>query len=368
MSVAPSSRQFLETIGAEWPIVQAPMAGTSTPAMAAAVSSAGGLGSIGVGALGSNGAAAMIAAFRERSSGPLNVNVFCHKPAKIDRDRDEAWLEKLRPRFDEVGVVRPATLSEIYKSFVEDDEMLRVLLASRPKVVSFHFGLPSPHSIRAMREAGIIILGNATNVSEARIIASAGAHAVIAQGYEAGGHRGIFDPDGPDDCLSTMTLTQRLVRELSIPVIAAGGIMDGAGIAAMLRVGAAAAQLGTAFVATDESAADEGHRAALFSDAANHTVMTRVISGRPARCLENRFTAFGGNVNPADVPAYPIAYDAGKALNVAAKLIGDFSYGAQWAGQGAPLVRSRSSSNLMTELIAELQQRGPTLSGPYTGL
>ena len=188
---------------------------------------------------------------------------------------------------------------------------------------------------------------------EARLVAAAGVHAVVAQGYEAGGHRGMFDPDGEDSQLGTMALTRLLVRELDVPVIAAGGIMDGAGIAAVLRLGASAAQLGTAFVATDESAADEGYRAALFSEAAHHTVMTRAISGRPARCLANRFTAFGTGVMPDDVPSYPIAYDAGKSLHAAAKATGDFGYGAQWAGQGAPLARSLSVGRLMAELIAE---------------
>jgi nitronate monooxygenase len=138
-------------------------------------------------------------------------------------------------------------------------------------------------------------------------------------------------------------------------VIAAGGIMDGAGIAAVLRIGASAAQLGTAFVATDESAADGGYRAALFSDAAHRTVMTRAISGRLARCLANRFTAFGAGVMPDDVPSYPIAYDAGKALHAAAKATGEFGYGAQWAGQGAPLARSVPAGSLMADLIAESQ-------------
>ena len=163
----------------------------------------------------------------------------------------------------------------------------------------------------------------------------------------------MFDPDGEDGQLGTVALTRLLVRELDIPVIAAGGIMDGAGVAAVLRLGASAAQLGTAFVATDESAADAGYRAALFSEAADRTVMTRAISGRPARCLANRFTAFGTGVTPDNVPSYPIAYDAGKSLHAAAKATGDFGYGAHWAGQGAPLARSLSAGRLMAELIAE---------------
>jgi nitronate monooxygenase len=330
-----SSQTLLELLDIEYPIIQAPMAGTSTPAMAAAVANVGGLGSIGVGAASAAGAAEMIAAVRERSRRSLNVNVFCHQPARADAGREAAWLERLRPDFERVGAEPPTALGEIYKSFLQDEDMFTTLLAARPKVVSFHFGLPSPEWIRALREAGIVLFGSATSLAEARLVASAGVHAVVAQGYEAGGHRGIFDPDGEDTQLGTVALTRLLVRELDIPVIAAGGIMDGAAIAAVLRLGASAAQLGTAFVLTNESAADPGYRAALSGEAAHHTEMTRAISGRPARCLANRFTALGAGVMSKDIPAYPIAYDAGKSLNAAAKAAGDFGYGAMGRSGGA---------------------------------
>lgn len=349
-----SSQVFLELLNIEWPIIQAPMAGISTPAMAAAVSSAGGLGSLGVGVVSAASAGEMITAVRERTDRSFNVNLFCHEPAKADVAREAAWLERLRPEFNRVHAEPPTAIREIYKSFLEDEDMLSTLLATGPKVVSFHFGVPPPEWIQAMRAAGIVLLGSATSPREARLLVSAGIHAVVAQGYEAGGHRGIFDPDGEDAQLGTIALTRLLVRELPVPVIAAGGIMDGAGIAAALRLGASAAQLGTAFVLTDESAADQGYRAALQGEAANHTVMTRAISGRPARCLANRFTAIGASAAPSDIPGYPIAYDAGKSLHAAAKMVGEFGYGAQWAGQGAPLVRSLSTGKLMAELIADL--------------
>jgi nitronate monooxygenase len=199
-----------------------------------------------------------------------------------------------------------------------------------------------------------MLLGSATNLAEARAVVNAGVHAVVAQGYEAGGHRGVFDPDAEDDCLGTMALTRLLVRELDAPVIAAGGIMDGAGIAAALRLGASAAQLGTAFIACAESEADAGYREALASDAANHTVVTRAISGRPARCLQNRFTTLGAGIPPRQIPSYPITYDAGKALNAAAKAAHEAGYGAQWAGQGAPLARRLPAAELVAALAAEL--------------
>jgi nitronate monooxygenase len=349
-----SSRDLLAVLEVDAPIIQAPMAGVSTPGMAVAASNAGALGSIGVGATDAAGARQMITAFRERSHRSLNVNVFCHRSARSDPARESRWLERLRPEFERLGATPPAMLKEIYRSFVEDDDMLAALIAERPKVVSFHFGVPSQERIAALHNAGIVLLGSATSLAEARALVAAGVDAVVAQGYEAGGHRGVFDPTADDDRLGTFALTRLLVREIDRPVIAAGGIMDGAGIAAALRLGASAVQLGTAFVACDESLADAGYRAALASDAAHHTVMTRVISGRPARSLANRFTALGRDVASRDVPDYPIAYDAGKALHAAGRAKGDYGYGAQWAGQGAPLVRAMPAGELVAVLRREI--------------
>lgn len=345
-----------EILGIDLPIIQAPMAGVSSPELAAEVSNAGALGSIGVGSTDAEGARKMIVGVRERSKRSLNVNVFCHAPARGDSTLEAAWLEHLRPQFERFGANPPSMLKEIYRSFLEDDAMLATVLQQKPQVVSFHFGIPSAERIRALRDRGVVMLASATNVAEARTAENAGVHAVIAQGYEAGGHRGVFDPDAEDACLGTLALTRLLVRRLSVPVIAAGGIMDGAGIAAALRLGASAAQLGTAFIACPESHADEAYREALFSDAANHTIMIRAISGRPARCLRNRFTRLGSGVSPRLVPSYPIAYDAGKALHAAANAAHETGYGAHWAGQGAPLARALPAARLVALLAEELQQ------------
>lgn len=350
-----ATHSLLERLGIGLPIIQAPMAGVSSPAMAAAVSEAGGLGSIGVGATDAEGARAMIREARERSAKPLNVNLFVHRPARADAQIEAAWIERLRPEFERFGARPPERLREIYTSFAEDDAMLDMLLAERPEVVSLHFGLPDSPRIKALRDAGIVLLASATSLAEARRAAEAGIDAIVAQGWEAGGHRGVFDPDAPDDRLGTMALVPLLARAIDLPVIAAGGIMTGAGIDAALALGAAAAQLGTAFVATDESLADPGYRAALFSEAAHHTTMTRAISGRPARSLANRFTALGAMVADSDLPAYPIAYDLGKALHAAGKGAGEFGYGAQWAGQGAPLARAMSAGALTRLLSGEMK-------------
>jgi nitronate monooxygenase len=298
----------------------------------------------------------MIAAVRVRTDRPFQVNVFCHRPAKTDVAREAAWLDRLRPEFARFGAAAPDRLTEIYRSFLNDDAMLAMFLAERPAVVSFHFGLPARERIGALRAAGIVLVATATNVAEGQAIAAAGIDAVVAQGYEAGGHRGVFDPSASDDRLGTSALTRLLATRLDIPVIAAGGIMDGAGIAASLALGAVVAQLGTAFVACPESSADAGYRAALLGSAAEHTVMTAAISGRPARCLANRFTALGASVEPEVIPDYPIAYDAGKTLHAAAKAKGEFGYGAQWAGQGAPLARVLPAAELVDCLRNEMEQ------------
>jgi nitronate monooxygenase len=216
--------------------------------------------------------------------------------------------------------------------------------------------LPNEHQVRALKQAGILLFGSATSLPEAHKLADAGIDAIVAQGYEAGGHRGLFDYAAHDDRLGTFALTRLLVRQVRLPVVAAGGIMDGAGIAAALRLGAACAQLGTAFVGCPESSADQGYRAALASDAAHHTVMVRAISGRPARCLSNRFTRLAESVPDADIPDYPITYDLGKALHAAGKAKGEFGFGAQWAGQGAPLSRPMPAAELVRTLVAEFQR------------
>jgi nitronate monooxygenase len=351
-----SARPLLDLLQTDLPIIQAPMAGAASAALAAAVANAGALGSIGVGAVNAVTAREIINEFRRRSSRPLNVNVFCHRPARSDSAREAAWLERLRPEFRRLGSEPPRQLTQIYQSFVADGAMLDLLLSAKPKVVSFHFGVPPAPTVRALREVGIVTLASATNLQEARVAVGAGVDAVVAQGFEAGGHRGMFDPDADDDRLGTLALTRLLVRKLDVPVIAAGAIMDGAGIAAVLQLGACAAQMGTAFIGCPESDADAGFRAALASDAAFHTTMTRVISGRPARCLANRFTALGATIAATDIPEYPIAYDAGKALNAAGKSANEPGYGAQWAGQGAPLARSLPAAQLIDTLVDELRQ------------
>lgn len=348
----------LDRLGISIPIVQAPMAGVSTPAMAIAASEAGGLGSIGVGATDVASARQMIAAVRAGTARPFNVNLFVHATPRPDPAREGAWCGWLAPLFAEFDAEPPSMLRTIYRSFADDPDMLVMLLDVRPPVVSFHFGLPSSAAVGALKDAGITLLSTATNAAEARLAADAGIDMIVAQGIEAGGHRGMFDPAAPDEQFATLPLTRLLVAQRLLPVIAAGGIMDGAGIAAALDAGAVAAQLGTAFIACPESAADAAYRDSLFGAGAADTRLTALISGRPARCLANRFTRLDGAPGRPPLPDYPIAYDAGKALNAAAKAKGEHGFGAQWAGTGAPLARSMSASTLIRTLWDEARLAG----------
>jgi len=356
------SNALLNKLGIRSPIIQAPMAGFSTPAMAAAVSNAGALGSLALGTIDAETARKLIRETCALTDRPFNVNLFCHAPAGADPAREAAWLEWLAPRFWELGAEPPRAIREIYTSFVTDAAMLAMLLEERPAVVSFHFGLPTQAAISALKSAGIVLLATATHLHEAEKIEDAGIDAIVAQGIEAGGHRGLFDP-GVDDALGTLALTRLVVRCTALPVIAAGGLMDGAGIAAALALGAQAAQLGTAFLGSPESLIDEGHRRALLSGRSARTALTTSISGRKARSLSNRFTAMDGDDARPPVPDYPIAYDAGKTLHAAAKAKGEYGYGAQWAGQAAPLARAMPAAELVKTLETELDAALRQLTG-----
>ncbi len=355
---------LLERLQMRVPIIQAPMAGTSTPALAAAVCAAGALGSIALGAVDAEGGRKAIRTTCAATDKPFNVNLFCHAPGVADAAREAGWVAALAPTFGQFGAQPPEHLHEIYRSFVNDDDMADMLAEERPALVSFHFGLPSAARIGRLKQDGALLFACVTNLEEAHAAVAAGVDALVAQGIEAGGHRGMFDPEAGDERLSTFTLVQLLVQEQSLPVIAAGGIMTGGAIAACLDLGAVAVQLGTAFIACPESAADPAHRSALLGAGAAQTVLTDAISGRPARCIANGFTALGLSlIQSGQRPAgYPMAYDAGKALNAAAKAAGNTTFGAQWAGQGAPLARSLPAAELVDVLMREYEVARATAS------
>ena len=308
-------------------VVQAPMAGTSTPDLAVAVCKVGGLGFVALGALDAVGAGKAIRAVRQGTDRIFGVNLFCHALARRDAARETGWIETLRPEFERFGATPPTALSEIYPSFRGNDAMLALLLAERPAIVGCHFGLPTPDQIVALKAAGCELWATATSVAEGRAIRDAGFDVIVAQGYEAGGHRGIFDPHGPDERLDHAALVRALLP-LGLPVVAAGAIMERSAARAAMDAGAVAVQCGTAFLRAPEAATPAAHRAALSG---GRTAMTRAISGRPARCLLNDFNA----IDDAGAADYPVAYDIGKALNAAAMAQGNTGYGAFWAGTGA---------------------------------
>lgn len=335
---------ILARLGMQVPVIQAPMAGVSTPALAAAVSNAGGLGSLGLAAMAGEEAAEAIAETRRLTSRPFGVNLFCHQPQVRDHAAEGRWLERLAPHFARFGAAPPQALTPRYPSVLESNELLDVVLAAEPAVVTFHFGLPRPDQIAALRQRGCLLGATATSLAEAERIAEAGLDLIVAQGWQAGGHRGIFDPDGPDERLETLALVGRLTP-LGLPVIAAGEIMDGNDTRHALAAGAAAVQCGTAFLRAPEAATSPAHRAALGH---GRTAMTRAISGRPARCCTNDFTA----IPDEESPGYPVTYAAGKALDAAARTQGVTSYGAHWAGTGCARAVERPAADTVVALGA----------------
>ncbi len=348
-----ATQAFLDRLGITLPLIQAPMAGVSTPQLAAAVSNCGALGSIGVGASQPDAVSAQIHEVQSLTTSAFNVNFFCHQTPVRDEIKEQQWIDRSQPLFERMDANPPAELSEIYTSFRDTDAFLEVILDLRPSVVSFHFGLPKPHQMEAMRAAGLTLLASATSLEEARQIEALGCHGIIAQGWEAGGHRGIFDPQAADARTPAMDLAADLASRTSLPVIAAGGLMTGGDIASALAAGAAAAQLGTAFIGCPESVADTAYRERLALG--GETVMTAAISGRPARCLSNAFTEWAGDIPAGEIPAYPCAYDLGKALNAAAKAQGVTTFGAQWAGAGADQARTLPAQELVHALMTELE-------------
>lgn len=347
-------------LGSRYPIIQAPMAGVSTPQMAAAVSNAGGLGSVALGAVNPAQARVLIEQTRALTDKPFSVNMFCHATAQARPAREADWLAYLRPYFAEFGAQPPSGLKELYRSFKDDEAMAALLLETRPAAASFHFGLPSAEVIRALKQAGILLMATATDLEEARQVERAGIDWVVAQGVEAGGHYGVFDPSRHQagDGLGTMTLTQLLSQRTGLPVIAAGGIMDGRGIAAAMSLGASAVQMGTAFILSPESLADASYRALMQSEAALHTRQVTSISGRPARGIAGRWMTQIERDGAPPIPDYPIAYDAGKALHAAAMAKGNHDFAVNWAGQAAAFARSMPAGEMIRTLVEEWRQAG----------
>ncbi len=339
-------------LGTELPIIQAPMAGVQGAALAIAVSRAGGLGSLPCAMLSAEALRTELATIAA-AAGPLNVNFFCHAPPEPDPGRERAWRAALAPYYAE-HAIDPDAVPAGPLRVPFDAAMADVLADVRPAVVSFHFGLPADDLLARVRAWGAKILASATTVAEARWLEARGVDAIIAQGLEAGGHRGTFLSDDLATQVGTFALVPRIARAVRVPVIAAGGIADADGVAAAMRLGAAGVQVGTAYLLCPEATTSAVHRAALASDAAETTAITNLFSGRPARGIVNRLMRELGPIATC-VPAFPLASAALAPLRARAEAAGRGDFSPLWAGQHAPRCRAVPAAELTRELASGLR-------------
>ncbi|MGB0120932.1 MAG: nitronate monooxygenase family protein [Solirubrobacterales bacterium] len=342
-------RSLEDLFGIRHPLIQAPMAGSTTLKLAAAVSEVGGLGSLGSATTPPAALLDQAVELRALTDRPFNLNFFCHDPPELSELDATQALDEIRPLYDELGLKLPSEPNVPPISF--DEGRLSALIEIAPAVASFHFGLPSDSALEAIREAGSKIIASATSVSEAVHLNGRGVDAIIAQGAEAGGHRGSFLVAGDDGPVGTFALVPQVVDAVDVPVIAAGGIADGRGLAAAMMLGAAGVQIGTAFLACPEAGTHPLHREALRSAEANETTITRSFSGRPARALSNRFTDLDG----LNTIAFPAQISISRPLAAAAAEQGSGEFLAMWAGQAAPLAREIPAADLVDVIMAEAE-------------
>ena len=330
-------------------LIQAPMAGAQGSAMAIAVSNAGGLGSLPCALLSPDEMRHEIRAIQAGTDKPFNVNFFCHPAPSPDEAGERAWRERLEPYYRELGIAaEPTAAGPVRRPF--DADAAVIVEECRPPVVSFHFGLPGPDLLSRVRAAGATILSSATTLEEAIWLEQHGVDAIIAQGSEAGGHRGMFLTDDLTTQIGTMALVAQMVDVVRVPVIAAGGIADARGVAAALALGAAAVQVGTAYLLCPEATISPIHRAALSSVAARHTALTNVFTGRPARSIVNRVVREVGPMTPA-APAFPLAAAAILPLRAQAERQGSGDFSPLWSGQNPSGAKPIPAAELTRSLL-----------------
>jgi nitronate monooxygenase len=341
-------RRFAELLGSRLPIVAAPMAGAAGVELAVAVVEGGGVGSLPCALLTAEGMRNQVAEVRACCTGPMNLNFFCHPmPEQAD---DSAWRALLEPYYREFGVPPSASGGAVRRPF--DEAMCVAVEKLRPEIVSFHFGLPDPALLDRVRRSGARILANATTVDEGRRLADRGVDAIIAQGWEAGGHAGRFLPGRPEEQMGLFALLPQMADSIRLPIIAAGGIADGRGIAAAFMLGASAVQIGTAYLRCPESLIGASHRAALESDDAERTGFTNLFTGGLARGLPTRLTEELGPVRE-EAPQYPLATAALGPIADAARAKGEAGFSPMWAGQSARLARALPARELTERLGRE---------------
>lgn len=352
-------KRIIELLDIEHPILQAPMAGPSTPELAAAVSNAGGMGSLACAMLSLDQMRAELARVRTLTNKSINVNFFCHRPPAPDAAAEARWKGRLAAYYAELGL-DPQAPSPSAVRMPFDSAMCDIVVAAQPRVVSFHFGLPDAALVQRVKAAGSLVMSSATTVAEARWLEANGCDMIIAQGFEAGGHRGMFLTADLSAQVGTMALVPQVVDAVKVPVIAAGGIGDARGIAAAMALGASAAQLGTTYLFTPEAKVSAVHRAALAAGTDDQTALTNVFTGRPARGFINRVIRDVGPIS-ADAPQFPLAAGAMGPLRAAAEARGSGDFTSLWSGQAARLGRSMGAAELTRRLaeetLARLRQR-----------
>lgn len=340
---------FFHHLGLAAPLIQAPMAGAQDHRLAAAVCHSGGLGSLPAAMLSPTALHAELQALQAATSAPFNVNFFCHVSPTPDTERQARWHQALAPYYREAGLDGDNIPSGPGRVPFNHDSA-DVLEVFRPAVVSFHFGLPAPDLLARVKSWGSRVLSSATTVQEALWLEAQGADAVIAQGLEAGGHRGMFLTDDLSTQLGTFALLPQIVHAVNVPVIAAGGIATAGGVAAARALGAAGVQIGTAYLCSHEATTSSLHRTALQSSAAQHTALTRLFSGRPARGIVNRLMRELGPLGE-QAPAFPLATAGIAPLRAAAEARGSSDFTPLWSGQNATGARSLSAAEITHDFV-----------------
>jgi nitronate monooxygenase len=347
--------RILDLLGIEIPIIQAPMAGAHLSEMAVAVSEAGGLGSLPCATLSADQFRTELETIRKQTSRPINVNFFCHRPPEINLDRERAWKQRLAGYYKELGLDPEAPLRSSSR-MPFDSAMCDLVEQYKPEVVSFHFGLPDKGLLARVKAAGAKILSSATTVDEARWLENEGCDAIIAQGFEAGGHRGMFLTEDISTQIGTISLVPQVVDAVKVPVIAAGGIADARGIVAAFALGASAVQLGTAYLLCPEAKIGTVYRQALRNAKDNQTALTNVFSGRPARGIVNRIVREVGPMSDL-APQFPLAASAIATLRASSEAAGSEDFAQMWSGQAARLSRGLPAGELTRQLAAETLDR-----------
>jgi nitronate monooxygenase len=347
--------RILDLFGIQVPIIQAPMAGSVLSEMVVAVSEAGGLGSLPCALLSAEQTRVELEAIRRQTTRPINVNFFCHTPPRVDANRETLWKQRLHRYYVELGLDPNEAVPSVNRAPF-DDKMCDLVTEFHPEVVSFHFGLPDEKLLRKVMDTGTKIVSSATSVDEARWLEDRGCDAIIAQGYEAGGHRGIFLTNDVSTQAGTMALVPQVVDAVKVPVIAAGGIADARGIVAAFALGAAAVQIGTAYLLCPEAKISPVHRQALRNAKNSQTVLTNIFTGRPARAIVNRIIRELGPMSD-EAPEFPLAAAALAPLRSKSETAGSSDFSPLWSGQAAHLARELPAADLTQRLATKTLEK-----------